>query len=256
RDPRAERGLDDRDRGLVEELGALALERWVRLDMDRDIQAAGRPAARPDLPLVRQADLVALVDARRDRDAQRPAPLRPPVAAARVAGQLDDPALAPAAWTGGDVDHLPEHRLADRPHLAATAALRARDRLGPRRGAAAAAGLAPLEHAELDLLLGPADGLLEGDPQVVAQIRAGWRTPASRRRGAGPAPEEGVEDVREPAEAFEPTARAAETGNAEHVVPAAAIGVRQHLVGLVDLGEPVVGCRVGVDVRVPLLGEL
>ena len=46
RDPRPERGLGDRDLGLVEELGALALERRVRRDVDRDVEAAGRAAAR------------------------------------------------------------------------------------------------------------------------------------------------------------------------------------------------------------------
>ena len=55
-----------------------------------------------------------------------------------------------------------------------------------------------------------------------------------------------------------PAARAAppRPGPAEHVVAAAALRVGQDLVGLVDLLEPVVGARVGVDVRVPLLGEL
>ena len=100
--------------GLVEELGALALEGRVRADVDRDVQAARRAAARPDLALVRQADLVALVDAGRDRHAQRPLALGPAVALAGLARRLDDLALAAAARAGADVDHLAEHRLADR----------------------------------------------------------------------------------------------------------------------------------------------
>ena len=94
RDPRPERGLGDRDLGLVEELGPLARQRRVRQDVDRDVQAARRPAARPDLALVREADLVALVDAGRDRHPQRALALGPAVAVARLARRLDDLALA------------------------------------------------------------------------------------------------------------------------------------------------------------------
>ena len=131
------------------------------------------------------------------------------------------------------------------------------DRLGSRRGAAAGTGLAALEDGELDLLLGPLDRLLEGDPQVVAEVRPGLRPAAPRGPGPGGAAEERVEDVAEPAEPLEAGRPcAAQPGPAEHVVAAASIGIREDLVGLVDLGEPVVRARVGVDVRVPLLGEL
>ena len=66
----------------------------------------------------------------------------------------------------------------------------------PGFGAVAAARLAAIEDRELDLLLGALDRLLEGDPQVVAEVRAGCRAAASRglvRR----ATEERVEDVAE-----------------------------------------------------------
>ena len=118
-------------------------------------------------------------------------------------GRLDDLALALAARAGADVDHLAEHRLADAADLAAAVALGAGDRLVP--------GSAPLpsqvsqrcEDAELDLLLGALDRLLERDPQVVAQVRAGLRPAAPGGAAARPATEERVEDVREPAEALE-----------------------------------------------------
>src|SRR5688572_19919466 len=112
-DLRPQRRLGDRKLGLEVQLRALALERRVRRDVDRDVQAAGHAAARSHLALVGQPDLVALVDARRDRHAQAPAALRPALAVAGVARVLDDLALAPAARAGGDVDHLAEHRLAD-----------------------------------------------------------------------------------------------------------------------------------------------
>src|SRR4029077_10299867 len=85
RDPRPERGLGDRDLGVVVQLGPLAFQRRVGQDVDGDVQAARRTAARPDLALVRQADLVTLVDPGRDRHAQRSLALGAAVAVARLA---------------------------------------------------------------------------------------------------------------------------------------------------------------------------
>ena len=51
-------------------------------------------------------------------------------------------------------------------------------------------------------------------------------------------------------------ARAADARVAEHVIGLAALRVGQDLVGLVDLLEARVGIRIGVDVRMPALGEL
>ena len=200
-----------------------------------------------------------LVDARGDRHAEGPLALGAAVALAGMARRLDDLAFAAALRAGTHVDHLAEHRLADAADLAATLALRARHRIGPGLGAVAVAGLAGLQDPELDLLLGPLDRLLEGDPQVVAEVRARLRPPAPRRPGAGPAAEERIEDVGEAAEPLEPgaaTGAAVHPGPPEHVVPLAALGIAEDLVGLVDLLEPLLRLRFGVDVRVPLLGEL
>ena len=174
--------------------------------------------------------------------------------------RLDDLALAVAARAGADVDHLAEHRLANGPDLAAAVALRAGDRLGAGLGAGAVAGLAGLERGELDLLLGAIDRLLEGDPQVVAQVRTGLGPAAPGRRGTRSPAEEGIEDVREAAEALEPGA-ARPTGTVgarppEGVVARPSIRVGQDLVGLVDLLELFLRGRIGVDVGVPLLGQL
>ncbi len=225
--------------------------------MNRHVQRARRAASDADLALVRQPDLVALVDARRDRHAERPLALRPALAVARLARVRDELALALALRTGGDVDHLAEHRPAGRPDLAAATAVVAGDRLRARLGARASARLAPTVDRELDLLVGPADGLLERDPDVVTKVGTGRRVTAprpSRRRSA----EERVEDVAERAEAARVEARAAvaaETRLAEHVVGLATLRIRQDLVGLVDLLEPRLGARIRVHVRVPLLGK-
>src|SRR4051794_10123832 len=103
RDTRPERRLGDRHVGLVDELGALPLQLRVRRDVDRDIQAARRPAARPCLALVREPDLMALVDPRRDRHPEGPGLLDPSLAVTRRTRVLDDPPVAAAARTGGDI---------------------------------------------------------------------------------------------------------------------------------------------------------
>ena len=183
-----------------------------------------------------------------------------PVALARLARALDDLALAPAARAGLDVDHLAEHRLADAADLAATLALGAGRGLGAGLGAAPGAGLAATEDPEFDLLVGASDGLLERDPQVVAEVGAGLRSTTSGRAAARRAAEERIEDVAEAAEALEPGARAAgaaiDPGPAEHVVALAPLRVGQDLVGLAGLLEPAGRLGILVDVRVPLLGEL
>jgi hypothetical protein len=228
----------------------------MRLNVDRDVQAAGGTAARPDLALARQTDLVALVDPGRDGHPERPAPLGPALAAARVARAVDELALAVAARAGGDVDHLAEHRVPDRADLAPAVALRAGRRRRARLRPGALADLAPVEGRELDLLLGPLDRLDERDPEVVAEVRPGWRTgppaPGAGRRAA----EERVEDVAEAGtEVGAGSTGAGHAGPAEQVVGLPLLRVGQDLVGLVELLEPLGGGRVGVDVGVPLLGE-
>src|SRR5260221_13973156 len=100
---------------------------------------------------------MALVDARRDRDPQRPGPLDAAFALAGLAWRLDDRSVAAALGARRDVAHLAEHRVASRSDLAPAVAL------GAGRGARAglrprpAAGLAATVDRELDLLLDPED---------------------------------------------------------------------------------------------------
>src|SRR5262245_20782031 len=258
RDRRPEGRLGDRDVGHVVELGPVASELRVGRDVDRDIERARGTAPSADLALVREADLVALVDAGRDRHPERPLALRAALALAGRAGFLDDLALALADRARADVQHLAEHRPAGRPDLAAAAAVVAGLGLGARLRAVAAARLAPAVDGELDLLLRPMDGLFERDPEVVAEIGAGRGVAAPRVAAHRPA-EERVEDVAEGAERGRVEAEAAlaaEAGPAEHVVRLATLRVGEDLVGLVDLLEALSSGRVGVDVGVPLLGQL
>src|SRR5438034_583018 len=254
-----EGGLSYGDVELVVELRCLPRELPVGRDVDGHVQAAGGPPARTDLALVRKADLVALVDARRNRDPELLAAFHAALAATGLAGLLDDPTLTTASRAGRHVDHLPEHRLADVPHLAPAVALGTRDGARARLGAGSAARVATLEHGKLDLLLRALDRLLEGDSKVVAEVGSGGRAPASGGAGCSPA-EEGVEDVAEAPESGteacpEPTL-ARNPRPAEQVVSLPALWVGQHLVRLVELLEPLRGRGVLVDVGVPLLREL
>src|SRR6266508_575574 len=208
------------------------------------------------LALARETNLVALVDACRNRDPQRPRLFDSTLAMTGLAGALDDPAFAPAARTGGDVDHLAEHRLAYRPDLAPALALRAGGRRGAGLGPRPATGRTSIQDRELDLLLGPRHGFLECDPEVVAQIASGGRPSVSGAAGRCPT-EERVEDVAEAGEAgAEARVRAAaHARSAEHVVRLASLGIRQDLVRLVDLLEPDVRLGILADVGMPLLRQ-
>ena len=246
----------------MEQLRALAPERRVRRDVDRHVEAARRATAGPHLALGREADLVAVVDAGGHADAEPFRAFAPAGAAAILAWRLHDLALPAAARAGDHVHHLPQHRLADVPDLAATLALWAGDGRRAEFRAAPRAGGAAVEDGELDLLLGAADRFLEADAQVVAEVGADGRPPAPRPAAArGRAAEERVEEVGEAAEPLLRTVEASgphavDPGRPEHVVGLAALWIGQDLVRLVDLLEALVGPGVAVDVRVPLLGQL
>ena len=89
---------------------------------------------------------------------------------ARLAGALEDAAVAMAARAGGHIDHLAKHRLSDAADLASAVALGTGHWRRAGLGARPLAGLALLQDRELDLLLGAVDRLLEGDPEVVAEV--------------------------------------------------------------------------------------
>src|SRR4029077_12188038 len=93
-------------------------------------QVAPAAAAGPCLTLPGDAHLDVLVDAGGALHLERLAHLDASLPVAGLAGMLDDPPLAVAARTGGDVDHLAEDRLHAPPHLAGPLALRAGGRSG------------------------------------------------------------------------------------------------------------------------------
>ena len=62
----AERGRGHRDRNLAVEIGAVALEKLVRLDRQEDVEIAGRPAAKPGLAFIGKPDAGTILDAGRN----------------------------------------------------------------------------------------------------------------------------------------------------------------------------------------------
>ena len=101
--------------------------------------------------------------------------------------------------------------------------------------------------AELDLLVGALDRLLERDAQVVAQVRAGLRPAAPGVAAGGRPAEERIEDVAEAAEPLEArtaAGAAVDPGPPEHVIALAPLRVGQDLVGLVGLLEALLAPRV------------
>ena len=85
RQRRAEGRLRERDRQLVEQLGAAAHELRVVANLDRHVEVAVRAAARARLTLALDRDPLAIVDARGNRDLEASLLAHAPVAAAQRA---------------------------------------------------------------------------------------------------------------------------------------------------------------------------
>src|SRR6185312_608199 len=260
RQGRPERGGHHRDRDRAMEIVALALEDRVRPLHDLEEQVAGRPAAGADLPLARELDMRPVLDARRDPDLDGTAGAYPAVRVALGAWPPDDGAVAAAGGTRPGGHHLAEEGPGDLAYLAPARAHVAGLGMGPGRGALARAGRADHGgvHHQLPGRPERAFGEVEVDPDggVAAPAGAAARPPRARA-GA----EERVHDVAEGEPSAEP-ARPAGPGRpgpgervGPEVVHLALFRVGEHLVGLRDLLEPLLGLRVRVDVRVQLPGE-
>ena len=184
-----------------------------------------------------------------------------------LAGLVDDPALAAAAPAGRGGGHEAERRLAALLHHAGAAAVGTD--LGGRAlfAAGAAAGVALLDALDADLLFAAEGSLLKADGDARAQALAALRRVGVRPRAAEAAAEKAAEDVAEVAEveAARAVGSAARTravarvhaGKAELVVARLLLGIGEHLVGLVDLLELLLGFLVaGVHVGVVLARQL
>jgi hypothetical protein len=122
-----ERRLADGYAQLEVQLGVLPFQARMRLDVGDHIQVARDTATGTCLALARQADLVPIVDARRDGHTERALEFRPALATTHGTGPLHDLPGTPASAAHGHVDHLAQHRGPDLADLARATALGATD---------------------------------------------------------------------------------------------------------------------------------
>src|SRR5438067_13431405 len=215
-----ERRLRDREVDGREDVVALANEPRVGTDAHEHEQVAGAAAERPRVTFARQADALAVVDARRDLDGQRPLLYDPPAPRAAPARILDHPPRAAASPAG-----LRAHELAERAprhvlHVAAALAGRARDGARPGLGAAAVAAVAGDAHLHGHLARRARRRLDEVDRHLRRDVFATHSPAAARRSSEQVVAEERREDVREGAEV---ELRRREAAAAEPGVPVAVV---------------------------------
>src|SRR5262249_45019752 len=185
----AESGLGDIDRQIEQQVVALAAEVAVRLDVEVQVAVAARAAGRTGLALTGQADLRAIVDARRHTHAQALGDLdaAPPTAGRARGG--DDAPLAAAAIAHRHVNELAKHGLGRSSQLARAVAARTDAGLGARLNAATMAALTAVVPRDLEFLVAAEDGLLEGHRHLAAQVLATLRARAARARRSARAKE-------------------------------------------------------------------
>ena len=218
------------------------------LQTDEDVQVAGGSAAHARLALARHAELLPVVDARRNGEADLAVLALAPLAAAMRTLLVDGLAGSAAARAGRDVHEAPEDRLLHLTDLAAAVARGARRGRCPRLGAASVATLAGLEARHGDDAFAALNGIEEVDLDLHTQVGAAHRTAGFAT--AQVSAEERFEEIADP-EVADPAGR-----RAEHVVALAALRIGEHLVGLGDRLEAFRGVRRAVHVRVVLPGEL
>src|SRR4029453_2884611 len=249
--------VGERDRHVDDEVGAAPLvDRRLGYARD-DMQISGRAAGGPGLALSLEPDPGAVLDAGRNlhRVALRSA-LAPGSTAAR-ARIFDHGAVPAAAWAGLREREEP---LALRDHSAATALgtdLRRRAGLRTRSATLAASRVDLNRDPRLDSL----ERVLEREVDLDLEIGAalGPRLLGSTA-SATEDPAEDVAEIPEIADVEVEVARreaATPAGASERVVLLALLRVREHVVGVLDLLEALLGRLVArVSVRVVLAGQL
>src|SRR5690606_24613228 len=196
RQPGAQRRRGHRHADSAVQVVALAGEDIVRPLVNLHVKIAGGATARAHLPLLRQTDAHAVLDARRNLDGQRAAGPDPAVAATGRAGVRDDRAvpLADRAWAGRD--DLAEEGALDGLHLAAPATRLARGQVGAGGGSGAFTRVAEDRRVDSDRSLHTEGGL--GEVELETKDRVSARTgPRTRPTGGTRGAEESVHDVLE-----------------------------------------------------------
>jgi hypothetical protein len=222
------------------------------------------PAARARFAFARKTDAHAVFDTRWNFDRQSALLPHPAQAAAFLAGRLNNAADALTGRAGA----FDREKSLLRAHAALAFAHRAICGIGTGRSAGAFAVVASDGIGNRDLLVDAGEGFLERDVEIVAQIGAAHgallllRTAPTAQNLA----EHFVENIGKARAEFE----AAETGAGAHaallerrmaetVVSRAALIVAQHVIGLVDFLEFVLGLvitRVAIGMIFHRLGTI
>src|SRR3989440_4492974 len=235
---RAQRGLRERQRQVVDEIVVLTLEARVLGDVEHGDQVARRTVAGSRGAGPAHREVVMIGDARGDVDLHQLLGANPAVPLALRAGLRDHAPFPGTRGTGRHGYELPEHGACGPPHLARAAARAAGRGARARRGTAAAAFGAPLVGAHLDLLGGAARHLgeieLEGHLHVLAAVLLLPAAPAPEQRIEAAQPAEvahehverfGQVEVREPEVTAARSASAAQTGGAIAIVGGALLRI-------------------------------
>ena len=228
----------------------------MRLDVDLQVEVAARPAVVADLALAGQAHLRAVVDAGRDLHGELALALLAADAAAVLARVRDDATLAAAAVARRDVDELAEDALLDAAHLAGAVA---RAGSAPARCPARRAGRCRRSRAPPSAPRSPSRRRRRPPRTRCVMLR---RTSAPRAgprcvRACAPPKNASKMSPRPPKPKpskprAKPSAPPCAAAWPKRSYIGAALGVGEHLVGLVDLLEARLGARLLVAVGVVL----
>src|SRR5262249_11838247 len=148
------------------QISAVALEKRVRRNREKDVEIAGRPAAHTGLALARKTDARAILDARRNVDRERTLARDAARARARRTGALDHLAASLAPGAGA----LQRKETLRMPDASSATAVRTGFWFGARLGTGAGAGIARHRGRNAHLRGLARERLLERDLHVVAQI--------------------------------------------------------------------------------------
>ena len=254
----AERGLRERQVDRREDIVAFADESLVGTDPNLDVDIPGAAARESGVALAAQTNPLAVVDSGRNVDRKRALLDHPPRTAALRARLLDPAARARARGARLGTDELTEdaarHLLQSSRAVARRAGRDLRSRFRTVSAAAGAGGGDLERNVARDTLRGFDEFYLDRCREIGAA-----RAPAPAATAEQDVvSEEGREEIGEAAEVDVPRLKtaAAQAGMAVAVVEVARFRVRQHLVGLDDLLEPLLGIWSLGDVRMQLAGEV
>jgi hypothetical protein len=263
-------GICDVDGQFQQHVAVATAEVAVGFYRDDDIEVARWATVSTGLTFAGQTYAHAIVHARGYLDRKGTRNLHHFVTMALAARRGNDFAFTPTAWAGGDVDKRAEawaggdvdkraeNRLLNLSHLTGAVALGAAHGLGARFGTRALAAGAGLMAQNLNLLFAAKGCLFEGNLETVLQVcTPAGSPPRATSRAHAKAREEIFKDVfktKATKTGIAGAGRALYASVTKAVIGGALLLVAQHLIGLADLFEALLGAGGFIHVRVILAG--